>query len=60
MCGAAHLRLLATDVVLMPRRLTPVLSRPIFCRSLTSWLVVLLGQEVTFTPWGIVSGAWTA
>eukprot|EP00547_Thalassionema_nitzschioides_P018861 CAMPEP_0194238394 /NCGR_PEP_ID=MMETSP0158-20130606/5156_1 /TAXON_ID=33649 /ORGANISM="Thalassionema nitzschioides, Strain L26-B" /LENGTH=404 /DNA_ID=CAMNT_0038972635 /DNA_START=9 /DNA_END=1223 /DNA_ORIENTATION=+ len=23
---------------------------------LTSWLVILLGQEVTFTPWGIVSG----
>jgi len=23
---------------------------------LTSWLVVLLGVEVTFTPWGIVSG----
>lgn len=23
---------------------------------LTSWLVLLLGQEFTFTPWGIVSG----
>ena len=25
-------------------------------RSLTSWLVILLGQEVTFTWWGLVSG----
>lgn len=24
--------------------------------SLTSWLVVLLGQEISFTRWGIVSG----
>mmetsp|Transcript_15240 Transcript_15240/g.37432 ORF Transcript_15240/g.37432 Transcript_15240/m.37432 type:complete len:393 (+) Transcript_15240:184-1362(+) len=23
---------------------------------LTSWIVLLLGEEVTFTPWGIVSG----
>ena len=23
---------------------------------LTSWLVILLGQEVTFTWWGLVSG----
>ena len=26
---------------------------------LTSWIVVFLGEEITFTPWGIVSGiAW--
>ena len=27
---------------------------------LTSWLVILLGQEVTFTPWGIVSGLFVS
>lgn len=27
-----------------------------FMCFLTSWLVLLLGQELTYTPWGIVSG----